>query len=209
MTEKIINFILEFNPFWIYVFLFFSTFTENVFPPWPGDTFIIFSGFLLYHKILDPFWTFFVTTLGNFLGAYLMYFLGETILDLAHKFHQKIQIKVLKSLLEGITAEEQKQRTEILFRNWGFWFVVVSRFSAGIRYFVSIIAGITKMNLFLFSFAFFIAVIIWNGILFWAGYFLADNWKKALEWLKLYNYTIGTFLLLIVVFLYILFIKEI
>ncbi len=200
MVEDLLNFLSALNPFWIYVFLIISTFIENVFPPWPGDTFIVFSGFLFYYKILDPFWTFFVTTIGNILGAYLMYFLGEKILQFAHKFHQKVRIQVLKNLLESLISEEQKQKTEILFRKWGFWFVVFSRFSAGIRYFVSIIAGITRMNIFVFTFAFFIAIVIWNGILFWAGYILADHWKKALEWLKIYNYTIGLFILLLLIF---------
>ncbi|MFN3604490.1 MAG: DedA family protein [Leptonema sp. (in: bacteria)] len=180
----------------------FSTFTENVFPPWPGDTFIVFSGFLMYHQILNPIWVYFFTTIGNFLGAFLMYFLGETILEFAHRFHKKVKIEFLRNLLETMISEEQKIKTERIFEKWGFWFVLVSRFSAGIRYFVSIIAGITKMNLSIFSFAFFVAVLIWNTILLLGGYILAENWEKALEWLRVYNYTIGILILVVVIFLF-------
>lgn len=209
MIDSIIEFLIKVDPIWIYLFLIFSTFTENVFPPWPGDTFIVFSGFLMYYKILNPTMTFFITTLGNFIGAYLMYFLGEKILEFAHKSHQKIKFNFLRRLLENIISEENKIKTEALFKKWGFWFVLVSRFSAGIRYFVSIIAGITKMNLFVFSFAFFLAILIWNSLLFLGGYLLADNWKKVLEWLKYYNFTIGLIIFLIIVLIiYIIYKKK-
>lgn len=200
MTEYLIDYIKNLNEFWIYLFLIFSTYTENVFPPWPGDTFIVFAGFLIYHDVLKPLETYLVTTIGNLLGAYTMYFLGEFILKLAHSVHKKLKIGWLSKILESMISDEQMKKAKYWFDKWGFLFVVLSRFSAGIRYFVSIIAGLTKMNFFIFSLAFFIGILIWNTLLFAGGYLLGENWSKILEWLKMYNIVIGVIILLIIIF---------
>jgi membrane protein DedA with SNARE-associated domain len=199
--EFLLNFLQKIDPIWIHLFLIFSTFTENVFPPWPGDTFIVFAGFLMYHKVISPLTTYVSTTLGNFLGAYLMYFMGQKILEFAHFIHKKIKIKFLANLLESMISEEQMEKTQIWFNKWGFLFVVLSRFSAGIRYFVSIVAGITKMNFLLFSFGFLLGILIWNTLLFFGGYLLGENWKIILEWLKMYNILISIFIIMIIFFI--------
>jgi membrane protein DedA with SNARE-associated domain len=207
MLENILNYLLQIDPIWIHLFLVFSTFTENVFPPWPGDTFIVFAGFLMYHDILSPVATYISTTIGNFLGAYLMYFLGQKILQFAHSIHKKIHIKFLSNLLESMIADDQMKKTEQWFDKWGFLFVVFSRFSAGIRYFVSIVAGIIKMNIFLFSFSFLIGILIWNSLLLFGGYLLGENWKQILEWLRVYNIII-TLLILLGITIFILYRRQ-
>jgi len=196
MLENFLSYLQQIDPIWIHLFLILSTFTENVFPPWPGDTFIVFAGFLMYHNIISPISTFISTTIGNFLGAYLMYFLGQKILQFAHTIHKKIRIKFISNLLESMISDNQMKKTEQWFEKWGFLFVVFSRFSAGIRYFVSIVAGITKMNIFLFSFAFLIGLLVWNSLLLFGGYLLGENWKQILEWLRIYNIFITLFIVL-------------
>ncbi|GIX43089.1 MAG: hypothetical protein KatS3mg129_2822 [Leptospiraceae bacterium] len=207
MLDAFLNYLQEIDPIWIHFFLIFSTFTENVFPPWPGDTFIVFAGFLIYHNIISPITTYISTAIGNFIGAYLMYFMGQKILNLAHKIHDQIKIKWISNLLEAMISEDQMKKTEKWFNKWGFLFVVLSRFSAGIRYFVSIIAGITKMNLFLFSFGFLIGILIWNSLLLAGGYLLGENWKKILEWLKMYNLVISL-IIIIGILIFILYRKK-
>jgi membrane protein DedA with SNARE-associated domain len=99
------------------------------------------------------------------------------------------------------------KKTEQWFDKWGFLFVVFSRFSAGIRYFVSIVAGITKMNLFLFSLGFLIGILIWNSLLLFGGYLLGENWKQILEWLRVYNIII-TLLILLGITIFILYRRQ-
>ena len=84
-----------------------------------------------------------VTLAGNMAGAYIMYFAGEGILALARKYHARISWAWARNQVEELTSPESMDRTAKWFRKWGLWFVLFSRFSAGIRFFVSIIAIMT------------------------------------------------------------------
>ncbi len=199
---------LEFvDPIWIHLFLMVSSFIETVFPPWPGDVFIVFSGVLMYYEVIKPLTGYISTLTGNIIGTILMYFLGNKIVAFAHQIHQKIKINFIKNLLESILDEKQKRRSERWIQKWGFWFVLISRFFAGVRYFVSIIAGITRMNFGLFFLSFSMGVILWNSVLFSGGFLLAENWKKFLEWLNVYNTLVGI-LLIILSFIFMLYIHR-
>jgi membrane protein DedA with SNARE-associated domain len=76
---------------------------------------------------------------------------------------------------------------------------LISRFSAGIRFFVSIIAGISRMNLILFTITFSIGVLVWNSILIGGGYALGENWERILDWLRVYNIIVVAVLSLLVI----------
>lgn len=192
-AESIIEFLRELPAGGVYVFLFFSTFTENVFPPWPGDTVVVFAGFLLAHGVIE--WPAVIATVftGNLFSAYLMYFLGEHLLNVARSLRDRTRGKgLLRKWLHELTGEESIQRTHDLFDRWGVYFVLFSRFSAGIRFFVSIIAGISKMNLFVFTISFSIGVAVWNAILLGGGYALGENYERILDWLRVYNVIVLT-----------------
>lgn len=187
-AAAIIEFLRELPAAGVYVFLFFSTFTENVFPPWPGDTVVVFAGFLLAYGVVDWSGVLLTTYAGNICSAWLMYFLGEHLLELARSLHDRIEKPgVLRNWLRELTGEESIARTHELFRKWGVYFVLFSRFSAGIRFFVSIIAGISKMSLVAFTLSFSVGVTIWNALLLGGGYALGENYERILDWLRVYN----------------------
>lgn len=191
-VEEIIAYVLTLPTTGIYWFLFFSTILENLFPPWPGDTMIVLAGFLMAHHAVGPVGTTLVTLAGNMVGAYIMYFAGEGLLALARKYHASIGWNWGRKQVEELTSPESMQRTSAWFRKWGLWFVLVSRFSAGIRFFVSIVAGVSRTNLLLFSVAFAAGVLIWNSLLLYGGYALGENWRQILGWLRVYNVLVIT-----------------
>ena len=47
LVNDIIEFLLPRNELFLYVFLFFSSVIENLFPPVPGDTITIFGAFMV------------------------------------------------------------------------------------------------------------------------------------------------------------------
>ncbi len=197
-AASIIAFLSELPAGGVYVFLFFSTFTENVFPPWPGDTVVVFAGFLLAHGVIAWGGVVATTFAGNMFSAWVMYFLGEHLLNLARSVHDRIKNPgLVRSWLRELTAEENLQRTHNLFERWGVYFVLFSRFSAGIRFFVSIIAGISKMNLLVFTLSFAGGVCIWNAILLGGGYALGENYERILDWLRVYNVVVLSLLALL------------
>ena len=191
------NYLNELSATGVYIFLGFSAIMENIFPPYPGDTVTVFCGFLAAHKVITLPWAFVSVLAGNMIGAWVMYYAGEKFLMIARKFHSHInRPKFIKNTLAGLVSDEAMQKTNKWFQKSGVWVVLISRFSAGIRFFVSIVAGISKMNLVLFSFVFAIGVFIWNSILLIGGYALGDNWELILVALKVYNQVIISIIVL-------------
>lgn len=193
--ETILNRILELPPLVLWGFFCFSNFLENVFPPWPGDTVTVFSGFISSSQDspISFFSVVLATYVGNLLGALTMYYFGERFL----LFLKQTKIPFLSALYH----EENLRKTLVWFRKFEIIVVLVSRFSAGIRFFVSIVAGMSKMNIIKFVVLYSIAISLWCGILLFAGSFVGSNWNQIIVILSYYNQTIGIILLLIFIYL--------
>lgn len=189
--ETILNRILELPPLVLWAFFCFSNFLENIFPPWPGDTVTVFSGFISSseNSPLSFFSVVLATYLGNLLGALTMYYFGERFL----LFLKQTKIPFLSNLYH----EENLRKTLGWFRKFEIVVVLVSRFSAGIRFFVSIVAGMSKMNIIKFVVLYSIAISLWCGILLSAGSFVGSNWNQIIVILSYYNRTIGVILLVV------------
>ncbi|EOQ88198.1 SNARE-like domain protein [Leptospira yanagawae serovar Saopaulo str. Sao Paulo = ATCC 700523] len=189
--ETILNRILELPPLVLWAFFCFSNFLENIFPPWPGDTVTVFSGFISSseNSPLSFFSVVLATYLDNLLGALTMYYFGERFL----LFLKQTKIPFLSNLYH----EENLRKTLGWFRKFEIVVVLVSRFSAGIRFFVSIVAGMSKMNIIKFVVLYSIAISLWCGILLSAGSFVGSNWNQIIVILSYYNRTIGVILLVV------------
>lgn len=173
------------------LFIGLSAFIENVFPPYPGDTVIVFGGYLLSSNRISLWELVFVIYAGNLLSASLMYYFGERVLLYFRKF---AYFSWAKEMLDPANL----QKTEAWFNKWGFLAVLVSRFSAGIRFFVAIVAGITHMPFWLFLLGFFLATTLWNTLLVYGGWLLGEKWEKMLEILPMYNIFVIAILVLLV-----------
>lgn len=201
MTDKLLQSLPDLSGWMVHLFLVGSTIIENVFPPWPGDTFVVFAGMLTVQGIISFSGAILSTLIGNLIGAWIMFFAGEGLLALARSTHSKLKHGLLKWLLEELVSDTRMEKTEAWFRRWGAWFVMISRFSAGVRFFVSIIAGISRMNLLLFTVTFGIGATIWNLLLLSGGRLLAENWRRVLQWLQIYNLTAGILIAILIVVL--------
>ena len=172
-----------------WLFIFFSSFIENIFPPYPGDSVTVLGGYLVSKGKLSLLVMANSVFAGSMLGALIMYYFGQkVIVFLTRTF--KIQF-IAKEF-----EEEKFTKTQQWFKRNGFVTIIFSRFSAGIRFFTSIVAGVTRMNIFVFVLAFSLATIIWNTLLIWGGYSLGENWSEILEYLKLYNKIVITMIIL-------------
>lgn len=189
--------ILELPPLLLWGFFCFSNFLENVFPPWPGDTITVFSGFLSSSpgSPLSFLSVVIATYLGNLLGALVMYFFGDRFL----RFLKRSQFPFLSALYQ----EENLHKTLSWFRKHELIVVLLSRFSAGIRFFVSIVAGMSKMNVIKFVLLYTIAIFLWCGLLLTGGSVMGTHWNQIVVMLSYYNWTIGFILIsLFLFFLY-------
>ncbi|WCL50955.1 DedA family protein [Leptospira sp. GIMC2001] len=182
--DQILAWITVQNKIFIWIFFFLSNLMENVFPPWPGDTVTVFGGFFVAHGEEYPSQFGMIglissTLLGNLAGGYIMYRFG-------HRFLQWVRNKNFP-FKEELYSEEKIESTFDWFRRNSILVVLISRFSAGIRFFVSIVAGMVHMNPILFFSLFTVGVSVWCGLLIGGGYSLGRNWEQVLNILAMYN----------------------
>lgn len=203
--EQMLVWISEQDAWVMWLFFFFSNLTENLFPPWPGDSITVFGGFLVaqeVHQHSEFGWLSLVTSTfaGNILGGYIMYALGERAIVWMqnHNFPFKSQLY----------DEEGLQKTIHWFSRNSIVVILVSRFSAGIRFFVSIVAGMTKVRFTTFLICFSIAVILWCALLIGGGYFLGKNWQYILSILNLYSRIVTIFIVSVFVLLILYYHKK-
>ncbi|EPG76032.1 SNARE-like domain protein [Leptospira fainei serovar Hurstbridge str. BUT 6] len=184
--EYLLDWVANLPPILVWLFFAASNLTENVFPPWPGDTVTAFGGFLLARGKIG-FWSLITSTLvGNLLGAWLMYSFGHHVL--AWLKHRNFPFKA------ELYDEEAIEKTLNWFSRNSVIVVIFSRFSAGIRFFVSIVAGMVEMHPILFFSCFSLSVLIWCGILIYAGHYLGSHWEVVIEFLAVYNEIISIIL---------------
>ena len=66
------------------------------------------------------------------------------------------------------------EKSETLFKAWGWWAVVIARFMPWARVFVPVVAGIAKMNYYKFFSANLVGALAWGTGLTLAGYYSAS-----------------------------------
>ena len=178
-----------------WLFIFFSTFIENIFPPFPGDTLVAFTGYL-WGAGLVTFQTLSLSIIaGNLTGALLMYFFGLEVMEF---FLKHLKSERLKKLFD----KEHLDRTHHWFDKYGFFAVMFSRFSAGIRFFVSIVAGMANMHVSVFILAFLLATAIWNTLLVYGGYVMGENWREILQYIQIYSAIFAIVLIIAGIYFY-------
>ncbi len=176
-------------PDWgIYAFLCISSMLENLFPPWPGDVFIVFAGFLSAHEVLTLPASFIASLIGNILSGLIMYYAGTYVVGLVYGIRRRLRRpRFIRRWLGDVFSKKELEKTRVWFRRRGAWLVVISRFLAGIRIFVVVVAGLSRMNMAIFLLSFSVAVSIWNVLLLGGGYALGENWELVVHWVKLYS----------------------
>ncbi len=156
----------------------------------------MFGGFLVARN-LDSFgWSELITSTlaGNLLGAWVMYRFGQIFL---HWVKEKEFL-----FKDSIYDEKSIEKTLSWFQKNSVLVVLFSRFSAGIRFFVSIVAGMVKMNPILFFGCFSVAVILWCGSLIVSGFYLGSHWEYVLGFLEIYNKIVIALIVLIGILFY-------
>lgn len=135
-----------------------------------------FSGFLVNTGKFNLWLIVLAGTFGNLIGSLLAYALGYFGEDLiVRKFIRKYGKFILIS-------EHEYERSERWFRKYGELIVFVSRLLPAVRTYISLPAGIAKMNIIKFTFYTTIGSFLWSLLLAYIGVILGTKWR-----------TIGTF----------------
>lgn len=164
---------------------------ENLIPPIPSEVILSFSGFISKSTDLSLFLIIIFATIGSLIGAivlyYLAYFIGLNLLN--YKFFKLCGLK-----------KEDTEKSMKHFQKNGYKSIFFGRFIPIIRSFISIPAGLSKMDIRLFLLLTWIGSFIWNTIFVIAGFILQDNWDTFANFFDKYSF----FIFLIVIILYII-----
>ena len=165
MLHDIIDFIVSSVSSWGYAGIFVMMFLESSFFPFPSEVAMIPAGYLAHKGEMSLALAFISGTFGSLLGAifnyYLCYFFGREIILKYGKF-------------VGITHEKM-DKFEAFFNKHGEISTFNSRLIPGIRQYISLPAGLAKMNIFRFCLFTTLGAGIWCAVLLGVGYFLGSN----------------------------------
>lgn len=174
MFESIINTINSLG----YVGIALLMALENILPPIPSELIMPLSGFTVTQGKLQFLYVVIAGTIGSVLGATPWYFLGK-IWGL--KRTQKIADRYGKWLtLSGNDVLKAK----VWFDRRGYVATAVGRLVPGIRTYISIPAGISRMPLLPFLIYSTAGSVIWVSFLTCCGYLLGANYDKVSVYLK-------------------------
>ncbi len=191
LINDIITFLLPKNDLFLYIFLFVSAIIENLFPPIPGDTITIFGAFLVGTGRLSYLLVYISTTTGSVIGFMLLVMVGRFF---EREFFMKKNYRFFSS--NSIIAAEN------WFDRYGYFMILANRFLPGIRSVISLVSGITRLNLLKVCILSLISASIWNLIWIQIGFILGNKWQivreRAGDLIQKYNITAGIIIALVI-----------
>ena len=197
MLSQIINFIVSIVSEWGYIGIFCMMFLESSFFPFPSEVVMIPAGYLASKNEMNLSLAFLCGLGGSIAGAlfnyYLCYFFGRSLIQKYGKF-------------VGIT-DEKFDKFEAFFNKHSEISTFNCRLIPGIRQYISLPAGLAKMNIAKFTLFTGLGAGIWVAILLALGYFIGENENLIKEKLHLITILLIIFIAIISM-LYIISIKR-
>jgi len=157
---------------WGYLIVFIFAISENLFiigSATPGETIVMAAGFVTVKGSLDPVLVTACAVAGAMVGANLSFLFGTrggkaALLRWGGRFFDE----------ERITAAEE------YFERHGNKTLVLSRFAAIFKNFVPVIAGVSRMRIWVFEIWMFIGATIYTVLMLALGIIFAENFDRAL-----------------------------
>lgn len=150
---------------------------ENVIPPIPADTFVLFGAFLAAAGRANPWTVFFVTWLANVGSAVGVYGLARRHGD--RFFRSRAG--------HWLLHPRQLEQIGRFYARWGVPAIFVSRFLPALRAMVPVFGGVAHVPLARVLPPLAIASGLWYGFLVWLGAAAGRNWEEILATVERYG----------------------
>lgn len=165
LVDQIIIFLVQFIGEVGYWGIFIGMFLESTAFPLPSELIVIPAGIAASQGQMSLAMIIFIGTLGNVAGAIFSYYLAEFA-------GRAILFKIGKYMF---IKPETIIKVEEYFKKHGSISVFIGRLLPGFRHFISLPAGIAKMDMKLFCFYTTIGSFIWTTVLVMLGYEIGEN----------------------------------
>lgn len=165
MLHDVINWIVETVHGWGYTGIFVMMFLESSFFPFPSEVAMIPAGYLAHQGKMDIWLAIAAGLAGSLGGALFNYWL-------AVKFGRPFLVRYGKYVM---FKEESLERMERFFAKHGHVSTFTGRLIPAVRQYISLPAGLARMNIPMFAFYTGLGAGLWVMILAFLGYFIGDN----------------------------------
>ena len=166
---------------------------ESAAIPFPSELIMPLAGWLLIEAKGDSAWMLwmaaFYGALGNLLGSWVAYWIS-------YKGGRPLLKKYGKYVL---VTQHEVDRAEEWFQKYGELAVFASRMLPVVRTFISVPAGIARMNFWKFSFYTFVGSYPWSLGLAYGGFKLGENWEDLRRVMRPFDFPIAGIIIVVVV----------
>jgi membrane protein DedA with SNARE-associated domain len=167
---------------------------ESACIPIPSEAILPFGGYLASAanpgNRLNLYLVIIIGTLGGTFGSIVCYYIGALGgRPLVEKYADKLRLK--KSHLE---------MSDRYFEKYGEKIAFYSRLLPIVRTFISLPAGLSKMDIKKFAAYTFFGSLLWSIVLGYAGYYMGENWTKIRQWLHLADYAVMAAVVIIILY---------
>jgi membrane protein DedA with SNARE-associated domain len=168
IINNLANFIIQTISNTGYLGIFALMIAESALIPIPSEIIMPFSGYLASTGKLNPVLIIIAGSIGNLIGSLVAYIVG---IKLGREF-------ILKYGKYILLKKSHLDWTESFFKKYGDRSTFVSRLLPAIRTYISLPAGVAKMNLKKFAIYTLAGSIIWSTMLTYIGIILGEEWTK-------------------------------
>ena len=168
IINNLANFVIQTISTSGYIGIFFLMIAESALIPIPSEIIMPFSGYLVSTGKLNPILVIISGSIGNLVGSLVAYIIG---VKLGREF-------ILKYGKYVLLKKSHLDWTESYFRKYGDRSTFLSRLLPAIRTYISLPAGIAKMDLKKFSVYTLAGSIVWSTMLTYVGIVLGEEWTK-------------------------------
>ena len=190
MFHEIVNFIVETVSSLGYTGIFVMMFLESSFFPFPSEVVMVPAGYLAARGEMNIFLALLAGIAGSLAGAVFNYFL-------AMRFGRAFLSKYGKYVL---VKEETLEKMEDFFAKHGHISTFSGRLIPAVRQYISLPAGLARMDLWKFSLYTSLGAGIWVLILTLLGYFIGQNEALVKEYLQVIIISILVLLAILILF---------
>lgn len=176
-----------------YFGVFILSALESAAVPIPSEIVVPFAGFLAQQGRFVFWIVVSLISLANLTGGIGIYWLARVLgRPVLERFGKYILI-----------SSHELDEAEILFQRHGSKFVFVGRLLPVIRTFISVPAGVAKMDFWKFSFYTYFGSLPWNFVLALIGFKAGEKWDIILPYFRRFDFVImGLILAIIIWYIY-------
>jgi len=147
---------------------------ESMVAPVPSEGVMPFAGFLVTQGKLNMIFVIVASSIGSIFGSLISYYMGAY-------GGKPLVLKYGKYLL---LDKHHLEITERFFEKYGEKTIFFCRFIPVVRHFISIPAGVGKMNLIKFCIYTIVGATMWNAFLAYTGVWLGERWELVHKFTK-------------------------